>query len=375
VRSVSVPRLSAIAVLLAVASATADCGSSASPKVAATHDTAHTDVAPAKATPVTTSTASVDAAEAIVKIGRSTITRGLLVKWTAAALSKQAGAPMPPAYEGCIKLFSETIGTTATTEQLKRTCERKYVGYLHKSLSSLIYSYWLIGEAANAASEAARRTPGDIGDAISGYRLNAPGHQSALRIRRKLEAQVPRATDAKVADYFSRHKASFALPERRDLYLVRLGSLTEASTAKREIEAGASFAKIVGKTTLMQPEEAHGGLIHGVEARNWPEPPLSKEVFRAPLGALEGPVHISLGYYVFKVVRKTPSREVSLTEAKPEVIRQMILELQKGVFSRYAATFRRKWAAKTVCLPGDLDHYCNGVRSSSGSARELLSLH
>ena len=179
---------------------------------------------------------------------------------------------------------------------------------------------------------------------------------------------------AQAANYYRLHKQSFVIPERRDLYVVRLGSLAVASKAKREVEHGASFAKIVNGTSLMQPEEAHGGLIRGLEPRDWPEPPLSKEVFHAPLKTLEGPVQISLGYYIFEVVGKTPPRQRTLAEAKPEAARQLHQLLQERIISRYARDFGRKWTTRTECPPSGLVSYCRRAKSSPTVSREALKI-
>ena len=103
---------------------------------------------------------------------------------------------------------------------------------------------------------------------------------------------------------------------------------------------------------------------------NWPEQPLSSEVFHARLKTLGGPVKISLGYYVFEVIRRVPARQSTLAEVKPEIATQLHRLLRDRMLSRFVAAFRRKWTSRTNCLHGYVVKYCRQYRSSRANSQE-----
>jgi parvulin-like peptidyl-prolyl isomerase len=329
--------------------------------------------------------------EPIARIGKRAITRGELKHWVSIGFYGRIGAPEPPTYAGCVSYLGLSASETTTNEQLRLICKQKYGRTLHKALSLLIHAPWLIGEAAKAgiridraklARETALSGPrgeetkqilATKGETLSDFRLTLTLIQLSARLDRKLEAQMP-ITAARIAAYYRRHRDSLRSPERRDLHIVRFASLGEARKAKREIEHGTSFATIAKRTSLVQPGGAEYGLLFGLRPENWPEEPLAEDIFHAPLRTLQGPVRISLGYYVFEVIGKSPSRPTTLAEAKPEVVRKLHKLLQEQVFARFAKVFTNKWAARTACLPSDLLRYCREARSTPTSPLEVPNL-
>ncbi len=330
--------------------------------------------------------------EPIARIGKVTITRGVLEHWTSVGVHGKIGAPEPPAYAACVSYLGLGASETTTTEQLRLTCKRKYEESLHKALNLLIHVPWLISEAAEAGirvdraklaretalsgphGEAIKQILANKGETLADFRLTLTLIRLSAQFDRKLEARMP-VTGARIADYYRLHKDSLGIPEQRDLYVVRFASLGEANTAKREIEHGASFATIAKRaSSLAQPSGAQNGLLRGLKPENWPEKPLPEDIFHAPLKTLEGPVRISFGYYVFEVVGKRPGRPSTLAEAKAEVVRKLHELLRERIFARFAVAFTKKWAARTVCLPGDLARHCRESRSKPTSPLEVPNL-
>jgi parvulin-like peptidyl-prolyl isomerase len=360
--------------VLAVGSAASGCGSTASNDTArakpvapaAPHDRATKQIRDTKRKPVAT-------------IGNKTITRGSLEHWVSIATHAQIGAPEPPDFTACIEyLRSPSASTTAqTTQRLTNACRQKYDALLKSALISLIHAQWLIGEATDEGLKVdeaklkretalsgphgreARQTLANTGESISDFKFNLMVTQLSDRIYGKLERKVPTVTRARVSEYYEHHKTSFIVPERRDLYVLRIASDAAAKKAKQEIEGGASFATIVKKTSLTQPDTSHDGLLLGLAPNNWPEPPLSREVFHAHLRTLVGPVKSSLGYYLFEVIRTFPARQSTLPEVKSEIAKQLRQLLRDRIFSRFMTAFKEKWTSRTNCLPGYVVKYCS----------------
>jgi hypothetical protein len=329
-----VPRLGRIltfAVLAAVAPATAGCDSSsphdASPEspVAATAAPEH---APTTSAPGRTAKRlSETAGRPVATIGHKRITLGALEHWASVGTYPRAGTPE---------------------------------GDSRAALSSLIHAQWLIDEAAEEGlkADSSKLEPESVVSRLSEL------------IYRRLERKAPSVTPADVARYYERHKRSFTIPEQRDLHIVRTASAEAANRARREIEGGASFAAVVQKTSLEQPISARDGLLLGLGSNNWPEQPLSNDIFHARLKTLEGPVKISLGYYVFEVLRKHPAHQSTLAEAMPKIRELLHRKSRDQTVSRFILAFRRKWLARTDCRPGYVVKYCRQYKPSTKLSRE-----
>jgi hypothetical protein len=355
---VSTRSLLTFAVLIVLGSTALGCGGASSQQTGSGVTTS--------ASPVRTSVKQVAflANEPVATVGRVTITRGALRHWVAVGTREQLGAPEPPGYAGCIQYLRSpgTSTTTEATERLKTACARQYEELAKPALSSLIHIYWILGEAR---SEGAR-----VGGRVSGAELEPLASRLTHRIYEKLEREVPPVTSGQVAGYYLRHKKSFVVPERRDLNILRYRSGTAAERAKEELEHGASFATVVKKTTLEQPPSSRNGFLRDLGPHQFGEPPLSRAVFSAPLNALRGPVEISLGFYVFEVIHRTPPHQKTLAEAKAEITTLLRQERRTLVFSHYASAFRDRWQRKTSCHVGYVVKYCKQYRQSEAESKE-----
>lgn len=387
------------ALAVAAALTVVGCGTATTHDSSSQSAAAHVEVLAQKTAPKTPAVTPREERETVATVGKVKITRRRLRHWIAlAAHNREGGVPEPPQYTGCIQSLRTAGDERSTNEQLRNACHERYAQDLETALGSLIHYHWLIGTAAEEGveinraqlahesslsgphSEAVKQTLASTGETIDDLRLNVTVGQLTSRLYRKLERRIPRITSASISKYYTLHKDSFNAPEERDLYVVRLGTVAAANAAMRKLEHGASFGTIIESTSLGQPEtpkpnDPHPGLIHGLKPNDWPERPLSRAIFHAPLNKLTGPVPTSLRYYIFKVVGKTPPRQTTLAEVRPEVVRELRLALHDQTISRYVSAFRKRWIARTSCRPGYVVKYCRQYKSASratqGSATEL----
>jgi hypothetical protein len=331
----------------------------------------------------------------IVRIGSVTVTAGELHHWASVGVHGKIEAPEPPDFTGCVTYLSlprRGERSTRSAAQLKLFRKRRYEEAVRNALNLLIHARWLIDEAAamgvrideaslmrettlsgprgNEVKQALRTK----GETISDRRFGLTLVQLSTRLERKVERQAPAITRKQIAGYFRLHKASFATPEQRDLRIVRLDKRGEADAAKREIERGTGFATIVGHTSLGQPSGAQNGLLRGLKPENWPEKPLSEEIFHAPLHKVEGPVQISLGYYVFEVVGKVPGRQKTFAEASAEVRTKLHQLMRERIAARVATALMKRWAPRTICLPGAFIRDCRDAKAVSATLAEVPNL-
>ena len=313
------------------------------------------------------------------------ITEGQLRHAMASAGVSRQEVPEPPHYAACIEQARTGAGSTKATAQLERDCQARYRTLLVPALNSLIHARWLIGEAAEEGlkldqaalsreyASAARqpqsqsalaRSGRSFADLKSGLMLA----QLSDRIYEGIERRTPRVTPARVSSFYDMHRRSFRLPERRDLRIVRTASDAAAKGVRRQIEAGRSFASVVRQIKLPQPVFTKEAFLPGLVPHSFSEKVLNDAIFKAPTGALEGPVRISLGYYVFKVTRVRHPRQQTLAEVRSAIERQLPEQLHKQVLARFVKAFRAKWRARSDCRPGYVVEDCRQYQGSGIAA-------
>jgi foldase protein PrsA len=158
-----------------------------------------------------------------------------------------------------------------------------------------------------------------------------------------VEASITDAMiDARVAELGDRR-----IPERRDVRLLLTKRRSEAVLAKRALRAGATWKSVARRY-------ARGGrprtLERGLERRGL-ERGLAGAVFRARPRRIVGPVRTALGYYVFRVVRIHPPRELPEARLRELARDVLVAEGQERALEEFTISFRAKWRSRTVCAP------------------------
>lgn len=244
-----------------------------------------------------------------------------------------------------------------------------------QALDFLISTDWLIGEAA------------DQGTPISGHEIderlrdqvNAPAGASdmkleiarelaATKIRRRLEATVPKVTAAEIYRYYKPRAGQFGHRERRLFYIEEgLTSRGAALARRREFELGkASIAK--AGATLYEARERPTDMRRAGA--------LIKAIFSGRRGAVLGPILGNLGdkgYYLMQITRILPPHVASLAEVEDTIRGGLESARWQQALDRFAKALRSRWIVRTGCSPGFVVQQC---RQYSGPivTEELLAI-
>ena len=146
-------------------------------------------------------------------------------------------------------------------------------------------------------------------------------------------------TPVEISNYYNSHMAAYAQPEaiRLSTILIKVkmdpkGSAELAKTILDKIRAGADFAELA-KSYSEGPNASEGGPM-GYIQRGELLPEIEKAVFSLKKGEVSDIIQTSLGYHIFKMEEKRPSRTLLLSEVKREVedviFRDKIKEKIKG---------------------------------------------
>lgn len=375
--------LALCATLTACGSGSGGAGSSSSATKGASSSTASTKApTPSSSDASASSLPSISPASVVATVAAKPITWAMLRHQMAIGPRKRE-VPEPPQFSACIA-HQRSAKPSSSTEALKQECQKLYEEMLGPALGSLINSRWLLGHAAEAGlhidkagvqRELAQETKGQEatiaaqGETLSDIRQIIVLQQISNRIAARVKGEIPRLTPALIARYYAQHKRSYALPEQRDLYILRTVSEASAKKARQEIEAGKSFASLANASALPQPVHTENGFLKGLTPGYFSEPVLSDAIFKAPLHVLSGPVKISLGYYDFEVTKITPPHQKTLAEVRGSLQKQLPEQLRQETLAKAAGAFKAKWRARTDCRPGFVVSGCKQFKGQ-GSAED-----
>jgi foldase protein PrsA len=325
---------------------------------------------------------------AVLTVDGKSITKTTFSHWLGvAAVSSAAGQttpgqaviPDPPAYRTCIAHLQATTPKPAkgqpetTAAQFKQQCEQQYKSLTQEVLGFLISAQWVLGEADSLGvkvsdKEVKKRFEqirnqqfqkaaefekflANSGQSVSDLLLRVKLNLLSQKIQQKIVREKSIVTKSGIEKYYRQNPTRFTVPERRDLEMIITKTEAQAQSAKREIEAGKSFASVAKKVSIDPTSKQNGGLIAGV-VKGQEGKPIDEAAFSAKVNVLEGPLKGSFGVYVFRVKAITPGSTQSLKQSEATIKAQLTATQQQSALTEFVKKFKKKWTEKTDCRPG-----------------------
>jgi foldase protein PrsA len=347
--------------------------------------------------------------DAVVQVGSSPITKSAFEHWmsVASTSNKEPGStekpavPVPPEYTACIAHVRVTSAKTAikgqpapTTQKLKSQCETQYKALQQEVLGFLISSQWVLSEAAslgvNVSDAEVRKEFTKIksaqfpkaaefekflassGQTVSDLLLRVKLNVLSQKIQKQIIKNKSNVTQAQVTKYYNEHKSKYGTPEKRNVRIILTKTEAAASSAKKEVESGKSFASVAKKSSIDPTSKANGGLLTEV-VKGEEEAALDTAIFSAGKGTLGGPVKTPFGYYVYEVVKITPGTQEPLSKVQATIKQQLISTGEQGALSKFVKEFKKKWTSKTECRSGYVVQDCKSYKApkTSGTAKSV----
>jgi foldase protein PrsA len=343
---------------------------------------------------------------AVVQVGGTAITKTAFEHWLGVAAASSAvgttekpAIPEPPNYTTCIAHLAKTAPKPAkgqsapTTKQLKSECEQQYKSLLTEVLGFLISSQWVIGEAsalnvklsdAEVKKEFTKikntqfpkaaefeKFLSTSGQTVSDLLLRVKLNMLSSKIQKQVVKAKSTVTQAQIAKYYNENKSRYGTPEKRNVRIVLTKTEAAASSAKKEIESGKSFASVAKKDSIDPTSKADGGLLKEV-VKGEEEKALDTAIFSAGKGVLGGPIKTPFGYYVYEVVSISAGTQQTLAQVQSTIKQQLIATGQQTALSKFVKEFKKKWTGKTECRSGYVVADCKSYKapktSSTGAA-------
>ena len=145
--------------------------------------------------------------------------------------------------------------------------------------------------------------------------------------------------------YFEEHAAVFADPELIVMDEILVATEQEARGLKKEIEKGAAFAELAGRSERALDHRDENGRVelYAFEKAAWGG--LEDAASTAPVGELMGPLEVADGYSVFRVLSRD-RRQVTFEEVERRVVATVRWLRKQRLFESEVERIREKYASE-----------------------------
>jgi len=320
-------------------------------------------------------------AGAVATVGDSKITQDEFDKWLEIAVRGQsqqqggaAAVPEPPDFDQCVAAKSKTPVPKGqkkpTDDQLKKQCKSEYDTLKKEVMQFLIQGEWVQQEAEKRGVKV---KPAEIKKALEDQKKqvfpNDKQYQQFLktsgmteedvlfrvrlnelqqRLTQKVTEDATKVSDQDISAYYDKNKKRFAQPERRDLRVVLTKTEAKANQAKKALDSGQPFKKVVKQYSIDEASKSQGGLLPAV-SEGQQEKAFDTAIFSANKGKIQGPVKTQFGWYVFEVQKITPASQQTLEESKDTIRNLLRSQRQQKALDEFVKQFREDYKDKTNC--------------------------
>ena len=318
-------------------------------------------------------------AGAVAKVGDSTISQDEFDKWLAIAVKGQgqagaAAVPDPPDFKKCVAAKKKTPvakGQTRPSDaQLKKQCKTEFDNVKREVMQFLIQAEWMQQEADEQGIEVkdaelkkaledqkkqAFQNDKQYEDYLASSGMTEQDVLFRVRLNQLQEKLVKKVTEdaKKVSDediesYYEKNKKRFAQPERRDLRVVLTKTEAKARQAKRALDSGQPFKRVVKQYSIDEASKSQNGLLPAV-SEGQQEKAFDEAIFSAKKGQIEGPVKTQFGWYVFEVEKVTKASQQTLEQSKDTIRNLLRSQREQKALDAFVKDFRESYKDETDC--------------------------
>jgi parvulin-like peptidyl-prolyl isomerase len=300
------------------------------------------------------------------------------------------GAPLiiasdPPNFPACVASIRHQIPSlkSSTTKQLRSDCKQLFTSYDGQVMNYLISAYWYQLEAQrehvpvrdSAVQKAFRaslkgQSPGQFEAFLkeTGFTREDVLYRFRIQIAftNMLAKRKTAVSQSDIQSYYSKNRAQFGTPEKRDIRIVLANSQAQALAAKSALSHGKSWDAVAKQYSQDAGTKTRGGLLTNV-TQGTEDTALDTAAFAAPVNKLEGPVKGQYGYYIFEVTQIKPGTEQSLAQASPLIRQTLTNQLQQNAQSAVENAAKKNWMPKTQCRAVYAMADCKGYKQPKTS--------
>jgi parvulin-like peptidyl-prolyl isomerase len=193
------------------------------------------------------------------------------------------------------------------------------------------------------------------------------------KIQDNISKSVGAVPDSDAEDYYEANKEQFTQPAKRTIRVIQNNDAHQinlAYQALRTDHSEANWKKVAAQYSTDPTSKDKGGLRADVVPGSFQQP-LDDEIFKAPQGTVEGPVHTSTGNFVFEVFSATPESVQGLDDTtstatggapakvSDQIKQQIKSQQQQEALTAFGDDFRDYWTNLTQCASDYLVSGCD----------------
>jgi peptidyl-prolyl cis-trans isomerase D len=133
-------------------------------------------------------------------------------------------------------------------------------------------------------------------------------------------------TDAQIQQQYNANKATYVVPEKRDVQQIEFKTEKEAVDARKQIAGGMSFDELATRRGLKPAQTSLGTLAEA----DLPDPERAKAIFATPVGEVTQPVKTGFGGWAL-------ARTTKITAGSNKTLEDVKEDLRKEVANQLAA--------------------------------------
>jgi parvulin-like peptidyl-prolyl isomerase len=277
-------------------------------------------------------------------------------------------------------------GSSTSGQKAASRCEVDFAAARRSAIGYLIRSEWIERESRRrglevnahelerATSERTERFAGRRSFRRYLARSGMTANQFRHRVKRDALARklmvVIASPDlsvsrADISRFYRRHYAQFKRPATRELRIVVTRSRDEARRARMALARGRRWSAVVREFTV-DASKRLGGRVRIDTTNTIPE--LRRAVFSTPIGRLRGPFEVRGSWWIFRVDRELPARQLSVSESTLRIRTSIRSTREQLAFDRLTAYLTRRYRPHTVCHDGYWAPECRNRRMRPSAA-------
>lgn len=171
------------------------------------------------------------------------------------------------------------------------------------------------------------------------------------KLEKKIKTSSPKVTERDIEAEYRDRPERYKTLEYRDVHLLRTRTKAQADAARQEIAAGESFARVARRRSDDPSTKARGGRLRKQGKLSLPKD-VRGTVFDAPVGALSGPVKTDGGYYLFRVDRIRPPKQLPFAAARPQIEGNLTVDKPQRAWSAWLVAATKRWQQRIECQDG-----------------------
>lgn len=155
-----------------------------------------------------------------------------------------------------------------------------------------------------------------------------------------------KVTTAEALAYYNQNVSQYTKAPRRNLEHILVKTKAKAQSLYRQLQNGASFAKLAKKYSTDKTSAVHGGKL-GVQYENQLVAPFAKVAFALKTGVLSKPVHSQFGWHLIEALGPVIPKSVTpFSQVKASILANLLQTKKSDTMAAFQDRMTRYYSSR-----------------------------